>query len=80
LPPVQEGCELDSLDSVGNSKTKEKAIEVGFDGARRHFQFARNFRIVTTLQKEISNLLLPRAQANSLLRHPDYPEVPNTLK
>jgi hypothetical protein len=59
---------------------EEKAVEVGLDGARRHFQFGSNFRVVTTLQQEIGYLLLPRAQANSLLLHRNYPEVQNTLK
>jgi hypothetical protein len=53
---------------------------VGLDGTPRHFQFAGNFGIVTTLQQEVGDLLLSRTQANSLLRHPNYPKSPNTLE
>ncbi len=53
---------------------------MGLDGTPRHFQFAGNFGIVTTLQQEVGDLLLSRTQANSLLRHPNYPKSPNTLE
>ena len=53
---------------------------MGLDGTPRHFQFAGNFGIVTTLQQEVGDLLLSRTQANSLLRHPNDPKSPNTLE
>ena len=53
---------------------------MGLDSTPRHFQFAGNFSVVTTLQQEVGDLLLSRTQANSLLRHPNYPKSPNTLE
>lgn len=76
MPPVQQGRELDSLDSVGDSEAKEQPVEVRLDGAPRHFQLAGNLRVITTLQQKISDLLLPRAQANGILPHCGYLEGP----
>jgi hypothetical protein len=45
---------------------------VGFNCALRHLEFAGNFRVVTPLQQEIGDLLLPRAQTNSRLPHGNY--------
>jgi hypothetical protein len=72
LAPVQEGCELDSLDSVGNSETLEQTVKMGLNRASRHLQFAGNLGIVAALQQEIGDLLLPRTQANGFLLHCNY--------
>jgi len=47
----------------------EETIEVRLDCASGHFELRSNFRIVTALQQQLGNLLLPRAQANGLFLH-----------
>jgi hypothetical protein len=42
---------------------------VRFDGASGHIELRGNFAIVTALQQQIGNLLLPRAQADRLFLH-----------
>jgi len=69
LPPVQQGRELDSLDSAGDSETKEQPVEMSFHGSSRHFELIGDFSVVTTLQKQFHNLLFARSQSNGLLFH-----------
>jgi hypothetical protein len=42
---------------------------VRFHSSARHFQLSSNFGIVTTLQKQLYNLLLARTQPNGLFVH-----------
>jgi hypothetical protein len=62
LPPIKQGCEFHSLDTTGNAKTQEKAIEVGFDGSPSHLELFRNLLVVTALEQQIGNLFLARTQ------------------
>jgi hypothetical protein len=69
LPPIQQGREFHSLDSSINSKTQKQPIEMGFHGPPCHFELARNFGVVTSLQKQGYDLLFARTQPNGLLLH-----------
>jgi hypothetical protein len=69
LPPVQKGCEFHSLDSTGDSEPQEQAVKVSLHGAPRHIELAGNFGVVTSLQKQLDNLLLSRTQPNGVLLH-----------
>jgi hypothetical protein len=42
---------------------------VSLHGSARHFEFAGDFGIVTTLQKQFDDLLFARSQPNRLLDH-----------
>jgi len=69
LPPVQQGCELHSLDSAGNSETQEQAVEMGLHGTPGHIELACDFGVVTSLQEQFDNLLFSRTQPNGVLLH-----------
>jgi hypothetical protein len=69
LPPVQQGCEFDSLNSTGNSKPQKKPVEMRFHGSPGHFELAGDFCVVTSLQEQFDDLLFSRTQANGLLFH-----------
>jgi hypothetical protein len=43
-----------------DSETQKQAIEVCFDGPARHFEFARDFGVVASLQQQLYDLLLSR--------------------
>jgi hypothetical protein len=62
LPPIQQGREFHSLDTIIDSETKKQTVEVSFYGAPRHFELAGNLGVVAALQKQLNNLLFPRAQ------------------
>lgn len=47
---------------------------MGLDGAPGHFQLFSNFRIVTALQQQIGDLLLPWTQPNGLVCHASSPQ------
>src|ERR1700686_1644221 len=42
---------------------------MSFHGSPRHFQLSCNFRVVTTLQKQLDDLLFAWTQPNSLFVH-----------
>jgi hypothetical protein len=69
LPPVQQGRELDSLDSAGNSETEKQPVEVCFHSSARHVELTCNLGIVTTLQKQFYDLLFAWTQPNGLFLH-----------
>jgi hypothetical protein len=69
LPPIQQGRELDSLDASINSKTQKQPVKMSLNGSPCHFELARNFRIVTSLQKQGYDLLFARTQPNGVLFH-----------
>jgi hypothetical protein len=69
LPPVQQGRELNSLDSAGNSETEKQPVEMCFHSSARHLELTRNFGIVTTLQEQFYDLLFARTQPNGLFLH-----------
>jgi hypothetical protein len=73
LPPVQQGREFDSLNTAGDSKTQEQAVEMCFDGSSRHLQLAGDFGIITALQKQFDDLLFTRTEPNGLLLHSYLP-------
>jgi hypothetical protein len=75
LPPVQQGCEFDSLDAAGNSETQEQPVEMSLDSTPCHFELASDLGVVTTLQKQFNNLLFARTEPNGLLLHPNPPLV-----
>ncbi|MFY9742872.1 MAG: hypothetical protein WA252_17170 [Candidatus Sulfotelmatobacter sp.] len=58
MPPIEQGCEFDSLDSTGDSETEEQPVKVGFHGPARHLELAGDFGIVTALQEKFDDLLL----------------------
>jgi len=61
LPPIEQGCEFDSLDSTGNSETEEQPVKVSFHSSARHLELAGNFSIVAALQEKFDDLLLARS-------------------
>jgi len=73
LPPVQQGCEFDSLDTAGDSETKEQPIEMSFHGTPCHIELAGDFGVIASLQKQVYDLLFARTEPNSLLFHSILP-------
>jgi hypothetical protein len=69
LPPVQQGGEFYSLDTAGNSKTQKQPIKMSLYGSPRHIELAGNLGVVTTLQKQLNDLLFARTEPNGLLLH-----------
>jgi len=61
LPPIQQGREFHSLDTIINSKTKKQSVEVSLYGAPRHLELAGNLGVVAALQKQLNDLLFPWA-------------------
>jgi len=51
LPPIQQGREFHSLDTIIDSETKKQSVEVSLYGAPRHLELAGNFGVVAALQK-----------------------------
>jgi len=41
-----------------DSEAEKQAVKVGLDGAAGHFQLARDFGVVASLQKKFDDLLL----------------------
>src|SRR5262249_21961808 len=50
-----------------------KPVEMCLHSAPRHFQLAGNFSVVTSLQKQVHDLLFARTEPNSLLLHSTLP-------
>jgi hypothetical protein len=51
LPPVQQGREFHSLDTIIDSETEKQSVEVSLYGAPRHLKLAGNLGVVAALQK-----------------------------
>jgi hypothetical protein len=77
LPPIEQGCEFDSLDSAGNSETEKQPVEMSFDGSARHLELTCDLGIVTALQKQFNNLLFARTEPNGRFRHLLPPHLPS---
>jgi hypothetical protein len=69
LSPIEQSREFDPFDSVLDTEAQEQAVEMGLDGAFGHVQIAGNFGVVTSLEKQIDDLLLPASQPVKLLVH-----------
>jgi hypothetical protein len=75
LPPVQQGCELYSLDTAGNSETEKQPVEMSFHSSSRHVELVCDFGVVASLQQQLYDLLFARTEPNGLLLHPILPFV-----
>jgi len=73
LPPIENGCEFDPLDTAGNCKSQEKTIKVRFHRAPGHLELSGNLRIVATLQQQFGDLLFARTQPNGAIVHFGFP-------
>jgi hypothetical protein len=73
LPPVQQGCELYSLDTAGNSETEKQPVEMSFHSSSRHVELVCDFGVVASLQQQLYDLLFARTEPNGLLLHPILP-------
>jgi len=73
LPPVQKGCEFDSLDTTGDPETKEQPVEMSFHSAPCHVELGSDFGVIASLQEQVYDLLFARTEPNSLLFHPILP-------
>jgi len=73
LPPVQQGRELDSLDTAGNSETEKQPVEMSFHGTPCHVELGGYLGVVASLQQQVHDLLFARTEPNSLLLHPILP-------
>jgi hypothetical protein len=51
LPPIQQGREFHSLDTIIDSETKKQTVEMSLYSAARHFELAGNLGVVAPLQK-----------------------------
>jgi hypothetical protein len=69
LSPVKHSREFDPLDPALDSKTQKQAVEMRFDGALGDIQVPRNFRVVTSLEKQVNDLTFPRAHLAEILFH-----------
>jgi hypothetical protein len=72
LSPVEQSRELDPLDSVLDSEPQKHTVEIGLDGAFGHVQLTGDFGVVTSLEKQIDDLLFPASQPAELLVHALY--------
>lgn len=70
MPPVQQGRELDSLDTAGNSETEKQPVEMSFHGTPRHVELRGYLGVVASLQQQVDDLLFARTEPHSLLLHP----------
>jgi hypothetical protein len=61
LPPVQQGGELHSLDSAGDSETEKQPVEMSLYSSARHLKLAGDLGIVTALQEQFDDLLFARS-------------------
>jgi hypothetical protein len=73
LPPIENGCKFDPLDTASNCKSQKKTIKVRFHGAPGHLELSRNLGIVATLQQQFGDLLFARTQPNGALVHFGFP-------
>jgi hypothetical protein len=71
LPPVKQSRELNPLDAALDSETKKQAVEMRFDGALGNVQIASDFRVVTSLKKQIDDLPFPGTHLVELFFHKD---------
>jgi hypothetical protein len=62
LPPIQEGGELHSFDTAGNSEAQKKTVEVRLHRAQGDVELLSDFLIAATLQQQLGNLLFPRRE------------------
>jgi len=46
---------------------------MSFHGSPCHFQLASDLGVITALQKQLNDLLLPWTEPNGLLLHPNLP-------
>jgi hypothetical protein len=44
-----------------NSKAEKQPVKMSFHGSARHFELAGNLGVITTLQKQLDNLLFARS-------------------
>jgi hypothetical protein len=58
LSPIKHGRELHPLDSALDSKPEKETVEMSLYGSLGYVEIASDFRIVTTLQEQIDDLLL----------------------
>jgi hypothetical protein len=72
LSPVEQSRELDPLDPVLDSEAQEHTVEIRLDGAFGHVQLTGDFGVVTSLEKQIGDLLFPASQPAELLVHALY--------
>jgi hypothetical protein len=72
LSPVEQSRELDPLDPVLDSEAQKHTVEIGLDGAFGHFQLTGDFGVVTSLEKQIDDLLFPASKPAELLVHALY--------
>jgi hypothetical protein len=56
LSPVQQGRELDSLDSAGNFEMAEQPVEMRFHGSASDVELASYFGVLTALHQQLDNL------------------------
>jgi hypothetical protein len=73
LPPVEQGRELDSLDSAVDAEAEKQPVKMSLYGSPCHVQLAGNLGVITTLQKQLDNLLFARTEPNGLLLHSYLP-------
>jgi hypothetical protein len=69
LSPVEQSRELDPLDSILDFEAQEQTVEIGLDGAFGHVQVTGDFGVVTSLEQQIDDLLLPACQPTELFVH-----------
>jgi hypothetical protein len=69
LSPVKHGRELHPLDSALDSKPEKETVEMSLYGPLGYVQIASDFRIVTPLQEQFDNLLLPGPYLTELFLH-----------
>jgi hypothetical protein len=69
LPPIKKGREFHAFNAVLDTKSQKHAVEMGLDRAFCDLQIARDFRVVTSLEQKINDLLLPAPQAAERFFH-----------
>jgi hypothetical protein len=85
LSPIKQSRELYPLDATLDSKPQKQAVEMCFDRSLGNIQIPSDFRVVTSLKKQIDNLPLPWSHLAELFFHnhchlTDAPRPPQVAK
>lgn len=69
MPPIQESCQFDPLDSAGDSEAQKEPVEVRLYRAQGDIEVLRDFLVAAALQQQLGDLLFPRRKPDGFSGH-----------
>jgi hypothetical protein len=72
LSPIKQSRELNPLDATLDSETQKQAVEMRFDRSLGDVQIVSDFRVVTSLEKQIDDLPIPRSHLCEFFFHKHF--------